>query len=280
MNSVVTQRFIKCHDKLKEDRIIRSSRQFAISLDYLPQSLSEVIRGRRDVTIELIRKAVERYKINPMYLYTGSGPMFMTNEDRKSFKVLTIVKNQQDEERIVHVPTQLQHHYVESVNNPSFIQNLPSFSLPDYKYQSGTFRCFDVHCDEMEPTLMASEKVVCSYIEPDLWERGIKSNYIYVVVSNGALFIRRVVNKLLEQENRIELHADNQKFEQVSLGLSEIKEIWMVKTKIGSFVPDQILSRITIMNELKELKQAVNQQSKIIHALQNILEQMAYEQED
>ena len=62
MNNVVTQRFIKCHDKLKEDNRIRSSRQFAMSLDYLPQSLSEIIKGRRDVTIELLRKAIDKYK--------------------------------------------------------------------------------------------------------------------------------------------------------------------------------------------------------------------------
>ena len=56
MNSIVTERFIKCHDKLLANNQVRSSRQFAISLDYLPQSLSEIVKGRRDVTIELLRK--------------------------------------------------------------------------------------------------------------------------------------------------------------------------------------------------------------------------------
>ncbi|MFT5385521.1 MAG: hypothetical protein ACI81W_002929, partial [Saprospiraceae bacterium] len=68
--SIVTQRFIKCHNHLKEEGTVRSSRQFALSLDYLPQSLSEILKGRRDVTIELLRKAVEKYKINPVYIYT------------------------------------------------------------------------------------------------------------------------------------------------------------------------------------------------------------------
>ena len=58
MNSVVTQRFINCHNKLKIDQRIRSSRQFALSLDYLPQSLSEILKNRRDVTIELLRKSI------------------------------------------------------------------------------------------------------------------------------------------------------------------------------------------------------------------------------
>ena len=68
MNSVITQRFIKCHNHLREENRVRSSRQFALSLEYLPQSLSEILKGRRDVTIELLRKAVEKYKINPVYV--------------------------------------------------------------------------------------------------------------------------------------------------------------------------------------------------------------------
>ena len=280
MNSVVTQRFIKCHDKLKEDSRIRSSRQFAMSLDYLPQSLSEVLRGRRDVTIELVRKAVERYKINPMYLYTGAGPMFMSNEDRKSLKVLTIVKSQQDDEKIVHVPSQLQHHYVESVNNPNFIQSLPCFSLPDYKYQTGTFRCFDVTSEAMKPTLHVGEKVVCSYIEPELWELGIKSNCVYVIVSRGAIHLRRVINKLQETENQLELKADNNDFDSTYLGVGDIKEVWMVKTKICPFLPDQTISRISVKDELKDIKQMVNQQSKAILGLKDAMDQLVFSQED
>jgi len=55
---------------------VRSSRQFALSLDYLPQSLSEILKGRRDVTLELLRKGVEKYAMNPVYLLTGNGDFF------------------------------------------------------------------------------------------------------------------------------------------------------------------------------------------------------------
>ena len=153
MNNVVTQRFIKCHDKLREEKRIKSSRQFALSLEYLPQSLSEILKGRRDVTIELLRKSVERYQINPVYIYTGDGPMFMSEEDHKSFRVLTIVTNGQEDERIVHVPVPAQAGYAGELSNPIFIQDLPSFTLPDYKFKVGTHRSFDVSGDSMEPTL-------------------------------------------------------------------------------------------------------------------------------
>jgi len=79
-------------------------REFARSLDYLPQSLSEILKERRDVTIELLRKAVAVYKFNPVYIYTGQGPLYMTEEGDTSFRVLTVVTNSANDERIVHVP--------------------------------------------------------------------------------------------------------------------------------------------------------------------------------
>ena len=87
MNSIVTQRFINCHNKLRKEQRVKSSRQFAMQLEYLPQSLSEILKNRRDVTIELIRKAVEVYKMNPVYLFSGEGPLFMKEDDHKNFKV-------------------------------------------------------------------------------------------------------------------------------------------------------------------------------------------------
>src|SRR5690606_26382219 len=102
MSNLVTTRFKACHDRLKEDGKVRSSRQFALQLDYLPQSLSEILKGRRDVTIELLRKAVEVFDMNPVFLLSGEGPMFKTGSD-SNLRVLSIVTNEDGAtERIVH----------------------------------------------------------------------------------------------------------------------------------------------------------------------------------
>ena len=103
MSSVVTNRFIHCHNALLKDRKVRSSRQFALSLDYLPQSLSEILKGRRDVTIEVLRKAVATYKINPNYIFGGSGAMFTYEEVQKEGggQIVTVVTDNHDEENFV-----------------------------------------------------------------------------------------------------------------------------------------------------------------------------------
>jgi hypothetical protein len=230
MNNVVSQRFIKCHNKLREEKRVRSSRQFALSLDYLPQSLSEILKGRRDVTIELLRKAIATYKMNPVYIMTGDGPMFMTEETNQSFRVLTTIQTPNEDELIVHVPLPAQSVYASELGDPSFVQDLPTYSLPDYKYKVGTHRSFDVPGDSMEPTLFEGDKVVCSFLEPTLWESGIKDNYAYIIVTRSDVAIRRVRN-FISENKELELFADNNFYEPYRVSLSDLREIWYVRAR-------------------------------------------------
>lgn len=273
MNNVVSQRFIKCHNKLREEKRVRSSRQFALSLDYLPQSLSEILKGRRDVTIELLRKSVEVYKINPVYIMTGNGPMFMTEEDHQNLRVLTTITNPEEEELIVHVPLPAQAVYASELGDPSFVQDLPTYSLPDYKYHVGTHRSFDVPGDSMEPTLFEGDKVVCSFLEPTLWESGLKDNFAYVVVTRSDVVVKRVVSHLKESKE-ILLTSDNNFYEPYRVPLSDLREIWYVRARITPFLPSPKNIQRYIHDEVAELKATINQQSKMLTQLSQTLERV------
>ncbi|MFK7947622.1 MAG: helix-turn-helix transcriptional regulator [Saprospiraceae bacterium] len=273
MSSIITQRFIKCHDKLREENRVRSSRQFALSLDYLPQSLSEILKGRRDVTIELLRKAVDIYKINPVYIYTGEGPMFMTEEDHKSFRVLTIVTNASDDERIVHVPVPAHAGYASELTDPTFIQDLPTFSLPDYKYKVGTHRSFDVAGDSMEPTLFEGDKVICSYLEPTLWETSIKDNYVYVIVTRGDVLVKRLTNKI-KSDKALTLISDNGYYEPFDINIGDVREIWYVRAKISPFLPSPQNIQNMLRDEVKELQNTINAQTRLIQNLNVTIEKL------
>lgn len=271
MNSVVTQRFIKCHDKLKEEKHVRSSRQFALSLEYLPQSLSEILKGRRDVTIELLRKAIEKYKLNPVFLYTGEGPMFMSEEWGGQFRVLTIVTDNQQEERIVHVPIPAQAGYAGEMSDPGFVEELPTYTLPDYKYRTGTHRSFDVAGDSMEPTLFEGDKVVCNFMEPGHWESSIKDSYVYVVVTRSDVVVKRVKN-LLKTDRELELVSDNSFYHPYRIGLADIREIWYVRAKISPFLPSPQNVQRYLLEEIQALKQTIFQQNQLIRSLSENIE--------
>jgi hypothetical protein len=274
MNNVVSQRFIKCHNKLREEKRVRSSRQFALSLDYLPQSLSEILKGRRDVTIELLRKAIAKYKMNPVYIMTGDGPMFMTEETNQSFRVLTTIKSPNDDELIIHVPLPAHSAYAAELGDPSFVSDLPTYSLPDYKYKVGTHRSFDVPGDSMEPTLFEGDKVICSFLEPTLWESGIKDNYAYVIVTRSDVVVRRVKN-LIEESKELELVADNNFYESYRVSMSDLREIWYVRARITPFLPSPQNIQRYVHDEMLGLKDTIANQGKMINRLSAAIDRLA-----
>jgi phage repressor protein C with HTH and peptisase S24 domain len=271
LGNIVTQRFVACHDKLKKDGRVRSSRQFAMGLDYLPQSLSEILKHRRDVTIELLRKAIEKYKINPMYIFTGEGPMFMKEEDHRNFRVLTIVTDAQNDERIVHVPTPAQAGYASEECDATFIQELPAYTLPDYKYKVGTHRSFEVSGDSMEPTLFEGDKVVCSYLEPNLWASSMKDSYVYVIVTRGDVLVKRVQNRLKDAQKLL-LISDNGYYEPYEIMAKDIREIWYVRAKISPFLPSPQNIKNIMREEVADLRTTLQQQSSIINDLYRTIE--------
>jgi hypothetical protein len=54
MCSIVTDRFVSCIERLKERNEIKSVRQFSLNVEYHPHNLNDIMKGKRDVTIELI----------------------------------------------------------------------------------------------------------------------------------------------------------------------------------------------------------------------------------
>lgn len=271
MNSIVSQRFMQCLEQLKTDNTIRSYRQFALKVEYLPQSLSEIVKERRDVTIELIRKAAEVFNVNPNYIFTGEGSMFLNGKEDKPFRQVTIVTDQFNEERIVHVPIPAQAGYANDALEASYIQELPTFSLPDYKYKHSTHRCFDIEGNSMEPTLFEGDKVVCEYVEPTHWDSSLKDNYVYVIVCRGDVLIKRIKNHI-GINNSILLLSDNSSYESYDKHIKDVKEIWKVRVKISPFLPAPNSIRAMMEMEMKDLKMKINEQSRLIKNLNLTLE--------
>jgi len=209
MNSIVTKRFALCVDHLKENDRIRSIRQFSKNLDFHPQSVGEILKLKRDVTIELIRKAIEVYNFNPCFLFSGLGEMIVDTTDNG---ILTVITNNEQEERIAYVPVAAQAGYHDHLTSPTYLQELPTFALPGYKYQQGTHRCFDVSGDSMEPTLYSSDKVVCSFVDSEMKYRSLRSNQVYVVITQSEVLVKRVVNNL-RLNGTLELKSDHNYYE-------------------------------------------------------------------
>lgn len=272
MSSVVSLRFIQCHDYLKKNNLVRSSRQFATSLDYAPQSLNEILKQKRDVTIELCRKAICKYKINAHYLFCGKGDMFL-DENRLDKPILTVVTDRENNEQIVHVPIAAQAGYGGNVTDVSYFEELPSFNLPNFRHRGGTHRCFDISGESMEPTMYSGDQVVCSFVDPQDWKRNLKEHNIYVVVSHNDVVVKRI-NNHIETEGYIELISDNEDYQPYTLQAEEIVEIWLVRTKISAVLPAKHSARQSVSQDLDQLKDTLASQSAMIQSLNATIESL------
>ena len=271
MPSEVTERFVACHHHLRELGKIKSSRQFAQMLDFQPQNLSEIIRGKRDAPLELIRKGVEVFKINPMYLYAGEGKMVLNDDGEDSFRVLTVVTDADGEERIVHVPVPAQAGYIQEGLESYFFERLPSYSLPDHRFHCGSYRSFDVAGDSMEPTLKSGDKVICDFVEPSQWLSGIRDHHVYVVVTRSGLMVKRLINNL-HKHRHFEMHSDNSFYKPVRINVGEIKEIWMVRATLADF--SHVLPKEDPKRSIVTLHETIGEQGALINQLHQKIEQI------
>lgn len=274
MTNIVTQRFLKCLNLLLEEGRVKSARQFALSLDYLPQSLSEINRSRRDVTIDLVRRAVEQYGFNPMYLFSGDGAPFLTEQQHDNHRLLTVVQGADDEQKIVHVPASALGSYPEQQGNTAFVQSLPTFMLPDEKYHTETMRSFEVTGDEMEPTLFEGDKVVGHYIAPTLWPSALKDSFVYIVVTRSNVLVGRIYQNATT-EHGLQLVFDNTFYAPQALPIKEIQEIWYVRVKISPFLPAPVNIENRLLDQLLELREQSRLQSQLIQSLSATIEKIA-----
>ncbi len=270
MCSIVTERFIQCLEKLKDRNDIKSIRQFALAVDYHPQNLNDIMKGKRDVTIELIKNAAETYKINPQYIFTGQGSMF---SDEAIVQQPSSVQPYKSLEKIVYVPTAAHAGYTEQFQDPVFLDDLVSFSLPDYKFQHGTYRCFDIMGDSMEPSLFAGDKVVCSLVDQNNFYSSVRNNLVYVIVMDGSIVVKRMLNKVRENGTML-LLSDNSYYQPYSVNVDEIREIWHVEVKISPYLPSPNNIRNAFHEEMDGMKKIIDQQSRSIQMLNQTVEKL------
>lgn len=282
MQKPLTFRFIECLNFLKSSKKVPSTRQFSKTIGVHPQCISDIITGKRDVNSDIISKAIESYNMCATYLFTGKGEAFSSevalpisqpkDQPQPAQPVIALITDKSGNERIVHVPYAAQAGYADQLNDPVFLQDLPTFTLPDPRFTSGSYRCFDITGDSMEPSIFANEKVVCEFVEPAHWI-SLKSNYVYVVIMNSGIVIKRVINNLKETQEFI-LKSDNNFYNNIYKHASEVKEIWQVTHKISAFMPSPTNIRNGLYQEMDNLRTTISDQGQIIQSLNTTIEKL------
>lgn len=130
---------------------------------------------------------------------------------------------------IIYVPINAQAGYSQRIKDPQFEKSFEKVYIPGLKYKGAKYRIFEVEGDSMSETLKEGMQVIAESVEQESWN-SIANYYIYVLVSDDMITIKRIFRKSAEEWVLI---SDNEEFyDQVVFNVSNLKELWKVKRKL------------------------------------------------
>ena len=266
--NLVNERFFECIHMLKSRKEINSDREFALAIGITPSNLGDIKANRRSVTIEILNRALDKFKINSAYIISGLGQPFVNQKsgDSPSKVREVIMVATQDTQGNTTVPL-INHkaaaNFMTGYQTQEFFEERESLQLPDYMIRNGQCYGVQVSGDSMEPTLMEDDWVVCRLLDNSAY-RNITDGGVYVIVSQDrGIQIKRIRNRL-HQYGYIRCLSDNPKHEPFDIPEAELLQIWKVEWHLRSSLPepkpeiDDIQDKLDQMTELLRLQNRVD----------------------
>lgn len=247
--------------------------QFAKELGYdRPEKIYTILNKRNKPGYDTLADILNHFtQVNAEWLMLGNGEMFKGEENRessiavvkesptpeivilegnkhgKSYSVkkeagivaITLDRETQ-EENIAMVDTRAAAGYPQYFLEPEYFVDLPKFHLPGPQFRNATFRCFQVIGDSMTETLYPDDWVICQYFDLSQGTRSynaIKEGYVYVVVTDEAVLVKRLLNRVQER-GKVVLMSDNEAYATREIDAEEVKELWYVKAKLSFHFPN------------------------------------------
>ncbi|MGB3589668.1 MAG: S24 family peptidase [Tunicatimonas sp.] len=260
----VNERFFECIHMLKSRKEISSDREFALAIEISPSNLGDIKANRRSVTIEILNRALDKFKINSAYIISGLGQPFVSKESgnlpTKTKEVIMVAT--QDTEGNTTVPL-INHkaaaNFMTGYQTQEFFEERESILLPDYMIKNGQCYGVQVSGDSMEPTMMEDDWAICRLLDNSAY-RNIADGGVYVIVSHDrGIQIKRIRNRL-HQYGYIRCLSDNPKHAPFDIPEEELLQIWKVEWHLRSYLPepkpeiDDIQDKLNQMTEMLRLQ--------------------------
>ncbi len=101
--------------------------------------------------------------------------------------------------------------------------------------------------------------------------RSLRSNQVYIVVTQSEVLIKRVVNSL-RINGTLELYSDNNYYEPYIVDGDDVQEVWRVESVISNFVSSPSHERNALHEEIKDMQTKMSDQSSLIRNLNKTIE--------
>jgi len=241
--------------KLRKARSLTQSK-LAEKLGINRATLASYEEGRAEPRFEKLKQIAAYLNVSiDDLLWTELESTGNTSWQNKALQILPILVDAEDNERITLVKQKATAGYLKGLEDASFIEQLPAFSLPFETTSQGTFRAFEIEGNSMHP--IPSGSYIIAQFE-DFW-KGIKDDSPYIVVSkNEGITYKRISVDLRKEV--VNLKADHPDYQDYSLALYDVQEFWKAVGYI-TFNLDRMDEKQLKINDLSrmfaQLKQEV-----------------------
>lgn len=194
------------------ETLITLSKYFGVSLDdMMSKNMEELQREEKGKEKDIIlRSEVQGYNIMPRVIAVDN-----TGNDN-----------------IIYVPVKARAGYLSGYADAEFMETLPAFRLPGLS--NATYRMFEVEGLSMAPNILNGDRVIGEWVEN---LNDIRDNRVYVIVHEGGVAVKRLINRLKER-GKLYLKSDTvahrHEFPTLEISPEEVKEVWYCKMKISS----------------------------------------------
>lgn len=240
--SVEAKRF-----KVIREELGLTQSQFASDLG-IKSTTAEIERGRIRITGVVVMQLLERYNINPLWLYGKSHKKYLNPKGADVIPQMISVDNHGNE-NILLVNQKASAGYGSNINDLDFYDGLPAFTFPLPEYRNATFRGFQISGDSMTPLVNDRDWVLATAVS-EIDE--VKDGDICIIVEKESLRLKQVYKK----DSQIELISLNPDYIPVTIDHESILEIWKYHSKISSSTNTSNFNTLDkIYNDIQLIKQ-------------------------
>ncbi|QLE00623.1 LexA family transcriptional regulator [Galbibacter sp. BG1] len=237
------------------------------SLDHTQQSFAEQLgiknstadieRGKSKISGAILVELMEKFQINPLWLYGKSNRKKLDTTINTSPKVITVTPDNND--GIVLVNVKAAAGYPHNLQDLDWYEELPAFSLPLPEYRNATYRGFQVQGDSMLPGLYPKEWVLGKAVESI---SQLSNNTICVVVMHDSVLVKKV--QMHSTDEKLSLISLNPEYPPITIDAFQVQELWEVTSKISAEFDENAgnLALSQIQQSLSDLKNEINQLKK------------------
>lgn len=232
---------------IREDLKLTQS-QFAEELG-VKSTTAEMERGRTRITGEVVMQLLEKYQINPLWLY-GKSEKKQLNPNHTDIIPKMISIDSQGNENILLVNAKASAGYGSNLGDEQYYEKLPTFNLPLPEYRNSSFRGFQIVGDSMLPLVQPKDWVLGEAVNSI---DDVKNGDYCIIVESKSIRLKKVE----KQEKGIQLISLNPEYPPTQVAYGKILEIWKYHSKIsiGTSTIDSVYTLENLYKEVQEIKE-------------------------